>query len=418
MCKPKAPKTPDPMKVADAQKEANLDTARTQTELNRYNEVNPFGSQTWSQDPNNPDKYTLSQQYDPRIMGSIGGSMDLANSNIQQQLDKNRFAGELGNRNADILRQQPGQVPGVDQARDFINIANERLTDPTRNVESSQGVALSGDQALQNALGRVNKIGGQEFNFNQAPAMPTSDEATRQNVSNAIYGRAASRLDPRFQQTEGDLEARLAAQGITQGSDAYQREIDNMARAKNDAYLSAQQEAEAGSADAMNKIFANQLAARQQGVGETQAIRDQTGKEALIASELSGRATGNLGSNLQSQVNRGLAIPQIAGGLMNTMTQGYENEQNQRLQALNEYNALTGNNAGNVNPLANIPGFGAGMGGAGTVGQTPIADSTYASYQGQLDKYGNKMGAYNNLISGVASLGSSAIGGFGKSGKK
>lgn len=404
-----APKAPDPKVVAQAQADANIQTAQTQTGLNRYDQVNPFGSSTWSQDPNNPNKYTQSTQYDPKIMAAIDQNMSLAGSNAGQQIAKNQFATELGNRNADILRQAPGQVPGVDQARDFINIANNRLTDNTNNVKSSQGVALTGDQALNNAINRVNTQAGTAMNFDSAPDMPQANEATRQNVSNAVYDRATARLDPRFQQSQDNLDAKLAAQGITQGSPAYDRAMQNMSMERNDAYSSAQNDAEIGSADAMSKLFSQQLAARQQGVGETQAIRDQTGKEALIAGNLAGTANTNLNNNLQSQISRGVAIPTVANGLMDTMSQGYNNENNQRNQALNEYNSLTQGNGNNTNPLANIPGFDSGSGGAGQVGQTPVADSTYASYQGNMNKYAQNVGSMNNLISGGAGIAAAAV---------
>lgn len=64
-------------------------------------------------------------------------------------------------------------------------------------------------------------------------------DAARQAASNAIYGQETSRLDPRFQQGEHDLQTRLANQGIDPASAAYQREMDNFNRAKNDAYQQA-----------------------------------------------------------------------------------------------------------------------------------------------------------------------------------
>ena len=79
MSKGKAPKTPDPYKVADAQTKSNIETAQTQTELNRFNQETPFGTVSWAQDPDNPNKYTSSVNYDPTTQRII----DVTKSGIE-----------------------------------------------------------------------------------------------------------------------------------------------------------------------------------------------------------------------------------------------------------------------------------------------------------------------------------------------
>lgn len=398
MSKGKAPKTPDPYKVAQAQADANIRTGQTQTELNRYNEVNPYGSQTWATDPNNPNKYTLTTSYDPRVTSANNANLDRVNA-------VTKYANQLGNKNAGIL-DQTVNAPTAQHAIDLRNSVMSHLTDNAANVASSQATAKVGDTSLTGALNRMNDIAGQDFNFNNAPGMPTTDEATRKAISDAIYNRATGRLDPRFDREQQQLEARLAAQGITQGSGAYDTEQGYFGRNKNDAYTTAMQEAEIGSMDALNSQFANQLAARQQGVDEAQRIRDQVSKESQVIGGLSGQATSNLNDNLAAQRARADTVANVTNALMNSETMGFNNQQQQRQQAIDEYNALTGgtNNAGSV-----MPQFSGGAGGAGQIEQTPIAASVYNSYQGDMNRYGQKVGSFNNLLNGGASLGGMAM---------
>ena len=60
------------------------------------------------------------------------------------------------------------------------------------------------------------------------------------DVSNALYGQYTSRLDPRFNEQESALNARLANMGLTPGSEAYNREKELFGRERTDAYGEAQ----------------------------------------------------------------------------------------------------------------------------------------------------------------------------------
>ena len=59
------PPAPDPNAIAAAQTASNIQTARTQAELNRVNQVTPYGSLTYTQDPGNPDRWTAAQTLSP-----------------------------------------------------------------------------------------------------------------------------------------------------------------------------------------------------------------------------------------------------------------------------------------------------------------------------------------------------------------
>lgn len=63
--------------------------------------------------------------------------------------------------------------------------------------------------------------------------------ARAMNVGQTAQDALMSRIDPRFAQQEDQMRTRLANQGITLGSEAYQREMDQLGRQRNDAMMQA-----------------------------------------------------------------------------------------------------------------------------------------------------------------------------------
>lgn len=61
-----------------------------------------------------------------------------------------------------------------------------------------------------------------------------SDDA-RQRMENATYQSAVDKLNPQYQQQRADLETSLANKGISVGSEAYQRAMNNLQQKQNEA---------------------------------------------------------------------------------------------------------------------------------------------------------------------------------------
>lgn len=384
MCSPKAPKTPDPLVTAEAQAAANIKTAQATAGLNRFNQSDPFSSVLWSQDPNNPDKYTSTTKYDPVT---------------QAILDKQK-SGVMGltDRAYDALGKPLPVAPGQDFVNQTMEQVQGQLPSTQAMAESSLGVVPQANTAFSSGIANFQDTISQPYNFNSAPAMPTANEATRQSVADSLYNQSTSRLDPMYNQASSNLDSKLAAQGITQGTDAYNREIDNLMRDKNDAYSTASNTANMSGIDAMNSLFGMEMDARQQGVGEAQAIRDQASKEATTAAGLASSANTNAANAVGTNIANVSAAPDITGSYLANATQGFTNENNQRNQALNELG-----NATNI-MNGNIPTTQPGIAGDVQIGQTPVADSVYNSYQGDLNKYAGQVGTQNNMMSGLASM--------------
>lgn len=341
----------------------------------------------------NEDKWSSQVTLDPRLQALF--DQNLA---VQQGMAGATDAA-LGNVNQMFSTQM--QSP-QDYRRGGQAMAQGDLTGPQEEIAVYK--ALVGDAAdlNQQQISRLQQLYGTEFNYDSAPAMPGADRATRQSVEDALFGRMTSRLDPQFQQFEGDLESRLAAQGITQGSQAYERELGNFQRGRTDAYQAAMNEAIMGGGQEMQRQFDMGLAARQQGVNEANTLRTLPTQEALAAAQLLGGYT----QGLQGYYATELAQDQQRLNQLTTgqgLAQGaYAMDTQQRNQLLNELNALR------TGTQVQMPQFGATSSGA-AVAPAPVADSINNAYNAQA-------GSYNSMMSGLAGLGGSLLQGAGAAG--
>lgn len=96
MSKPKAPKPPDPYKVAEAQTKTNIDTAKNQAQLAMTNTTGPQGSVSYATDPNSPSGYSQTTTMDPasqalltQLQGLKGSSMTGLADATSQPFDLN-----------------------------------------------------------------------------------------------------------------------------------------------------------------------------------------------------------------------------------------------------------------------------------------------------------------------------------------
>lgn len=244
---PKAPAAPDPVATAQAQSQYNKEAAVAQANLNRINQVTPQGSLTYTQTGTNSDgtpQYTQTQtlsadeqaKYDQqnKVALALGG---LANDNI-------------------------GRVAAT-QGKDF-NFSG--ATPLKTSVDTSGLPALSTGPSSVAGAGGIQRL----LDYSGLTKLPGTDDfsADAKRVQDAVYSQAASRLDPRFSQEDNDMKAALAAKGISENSDAYRRELDNFARAKNDAYQTAVNNSITAGSGEQSRLFNLALAARQQGKSE------------------------------------------------------------------------------------------------------------------------------------------------------
>lgn len=439
-----APASPDPYAVADAQGTENLEAARLSAELSRYDQKTPWGDLNWEQAVDSAglptDKWTSTTTLDPRAQALVDSGLDTslgladatqsALSRVDSTYSKGLDTRGLPNPGDWDLGPQLsfGKRPNVEATKDFYR---KDLYDPSALVQPRVDTATIANQAFQDQLGRAASTAGQTFDYSGLGAMPTADNATRQSVEDALYGRMTSRLDPQYAQTQAKLESQLTNQGITQGSEAWNTEMQNLGRNKNDAYQTAMETAILNGGTEMQRQFELAMSGRKQGVTEADSLRDRPFAEASYLSGLNTAADSSLGNalnadtaystnslnladkdiastwnNRMNTINEQLAARDQAmqerASMLGERSQGLTEQYTARNQVMNELNALR--TGAQVTP----PQFAAQQTGA-QVAAAPVAQSVYNSYAGDQANYSAGVGTQNSALGGLASIASAYL---------
>ena len=199
------PPAPDYAGAAAQTAAGNLEAARANAAANRVNQTTPYGSINYSQTPT----YDVNGE----LNKDAGWNMTTSLSPTQQrQFDQNNQINE--------------QLGGV---------AQQGLG----YVQSALGSPLQGANALSTNAG--------------------DPQLLQQNVQNALYNNAKQYLDPQFAQSDTALESKLANQGITRGSEAFNSAMLNQSNARQQAYESARNSATAQGVGAAQGMFGQNL---------------------------------------------------------------------------------------------------------------------------------------------------------------
>lgn len=124
-------------------------------------------------------------------------------------------------------------------------------------------------------------------NANQIQTNVQDPNLLAQDTTNALYKANTQFLDPQFEQSQSNLENRLANQGITQGSEAYNRAMQQFGNQKQQAYESARNQAISGGINAAQGLFGMNLQGGQfanQALGQ-QFNQNQTMQQAQNAAQ-------------------------------------------------------------------------------------------------------------------------------------
>lgn len=99
-------------------------------------------------------------------------------------------------------------------------------------------------------------------NLNNMPnyqfSVKGSDEA-RQRAENATYQSAVDKLAPQYQQQMSDLETSLANKGLSVGSEAYQRAMNDLQQKQNEALNQAAYQSVAAGQNAYTQSLNNSI---------------------------------------------------------------------------------------------------------------------------------------------------------------
>lgn len=265
--KPSAPEAPDYKGAAEATSASNKEAAVYNTTANRPNINTPYGSQTWESkagvDPSTGQavtNWTQNTTLAPKAQGALDSQMDMTKG-------RSDLANSTMPRVAESI-SKPFDFSGAKEWGDGYTGAG-----PNQNFQTSVPTTADKFQNFQSSVptttdkytGYQSSIDKTSNNFKDFQSqVPTTTSNIQTGVGNtpayinqsgnAIYNQAASRLDPRFNQAQSDLDSRLANQGITAGSEAYNRAQGNMSMQRNDAYQGAMNSATAQAASDASRV--------------------------------------------------------------------------------------------------------------------------------------------------------------------
>jgi hypothetical protein len=371
----KAPPPPDPIATAAAQSQYNQQAAITQANLNRIDQVTPQGSITYSQHGTNSDgtpQYTQTQTYSPQ----------------QQALydQQNQIAQALGG-----------------TAQDQIGRVNDTMNTPfnyngmqplTTNVNGQPTSHVNSTPTLQSDIAGAGPI--------QRGVGPTDLAADGQRVADAVYGQATSRLDPQWKNNQNDFDAKMAAQGIPVGSEAYNRIAQQMSNEKNDAYNQANYSAIQAGGNEQSRLFGMAL---NQGQFANQAQDQQytqNAGDATFHNQAEQQGFGNTmsqaGFNNQAGAQDFNQNLQSANLNNNSREQQIQEATYLRNLPLNDIAALLGTGGGVQNPQFS-PFAQVGVAAPDYMGQV---NNTYADQYGQYQQQQKDRSAGLGAIFGLA----------------
>lgn len=288
------PQQPDPIATANAQGTANIDAARVTTALNRANQYTPYGNLTWTQGA--PTRTFNQSAYDdamkqyqtgvPTAPGTPGSA-------------ENNWARAYG-----TPTMQPNTGPAPDRNSDqfYTTTPSDQWSSTITLDPRVQGLVdaeLSTDKAMQ---GSINQ-GLNQVNQTFAGPAPTADAASRQRTEDALYGRQTSRLDPQYQQQEQQLRSDLMNRGIVEGSDAWNQQMDQFQRGKNDAYQQARDSSITGGGNEEAQQLQMQLEARNNVLNALSSLRTGAQVQAPQFGQTPSGATVNPAPVAQSLYN-------------------------------------------------------------------------------------------------------------------
>lgn len=345
MGKPSAPKPNDPRETAAATTATNIGTAIAQQELNNMTQITPDGKREFSRtgefeytDPNNGQIHVI-----PNYTETV--TLSAPQQAIKDQHDQTQLnLAQLGNSQSQSI--------------------SDLLGTPLDNTGLPERGDMSAVQSpeFQN-IGDVGDI---------TRTYATDDfSADRQKVEDALLAR----LQPGLNQDREALEARLAAQGIQAGSQAFNDAFQTHSQQVNDARLAA-------------ILGAGQEQSRLTGL-EAQRAAFENSAQAQAFGQESARVQQN-NNNAQNLFNAGITRVNAANA--------------DRNQALDEQSALRDRRINEITALmsgsqVNSPQF-------NNTNSAQIANTDFASIQNNYDQlkndqYKTQLDSWNQLVGGA-----------------
>jgi hypothetical protein len=226
--------------------------AAFEAELNRPDQITPFGNVTWGTGPGG--RQTMTTALSPQ-------QARLMDQQAQAQL-------LMGRRGQRMLRAMPGAgapVVGESAARSFGPAAQAGMSNP--------------------------------FNLLNMMGENTDFSAERDRVERAQFDRAMSLLNPELERSEASLRQRLANQGLPQASRAATSELGRFGDARNRATEAAAMAAILSGGEEQSRMLRDLIGTSEAGVGQARDLRGQ-----LFGEDMARRQQGTQEAVLNRQI--------------------------------------------------------------------------------------------------------------------
>lgn len=357
---PKPPAPPDPVKMATAQTGSNINTASASAALNAVNQQSPFGTVNYDQTgsmniggqevPRWTQTTTLSPQeqamYDKQ--NAVGQqALDAAGQTIGQAQQTLSTPFTLNNLpplntgvgtpslNTSYATADPRVAPAAGPIQKKVGNAGPMQKDlplygqQTKLASAGPTTPAAQPTGQQTSFANAGPLNmsvtptGQQTGF--ASAQPIQQgigandfSADRQRVEDAFL----SRFDTDMARREQSTQARLMAQGLQPGTEAYGTEMELLGRARNDARTQAilaggQEQSRLFGLEQAQGQFANQAQGQQFGQNLTQG---QFGNDARQRAFEQAIGAGNFGNQAQGQqFGQNLTQGQFANQALDTL---------------------------------------------------------------------------------------------------
>jgi hypothetical protein len=392
MGKQKAPAPPDPKQTSASQTGTNVATALANTSLQNVNRVGADGStltynQTGSsafKDPYTGVTYQLPQYTATERLSAPAQAI----YNTRQGAEQN-LATAAQNQSGNVVNSmsQPWN-PNLDAYSNAAFMSDMgALGDGSNPFSADFGGMQDATSAPFSAnLGDLSSVGNTPFN------------ADTSAIESRLFDLGSRTLNPQFERQRGDLETRLANQGIKLGSAAYDRAMNEQGNTQNQAY--------------------NDLALR----GRGQAFSELQGIEATRQGQRAARFGEEVTTNQQREAQRtgrfgeSLATSQQNAALRNALfgrqLSTNQQQQAQRQQSLGEQQAIRNQPLNELSALLSgsqvaMPDYA-----VNTPAGIPTTDNAgliNANYGQQMQNWQQDRNSWDSTVGGLFGLGSAAI---------
>ena len=163
-----------------------------------------------------------------------------------------------------------GYVDGTPQYSQVVTMSPEEQRAYNENMAMNsrlRGVADQGVNYVQSALDKP-------LSYAELPEITPSADLQREAEDKA-YAQETRYLDPQFARGQSDLENKLSNQGITRGSEAWNRALDEFNVGKERAYAGARDTSFMKGISLADQLYRQNLGGRQQGISELNYLRTE-----------------------------------------------------------------------------------------------------------------------------------------------